>query len=172
MLIKLRQEGRIGAFRDMAQSLWTTMKTGGFSPILMERVLRFNGGLFESADALELTSPQLDLLIDASHKQWRGVEPAIFGTLLERALDENERHKLGAHFTPRAYVERLVLPTIVEPLREQWGNVQAAAVTLAKVSDLAGARKQVEDFLDVLCKTIVLDPACGTANFLTWRWST
>ena len=55
------------------------------------------------------------------------MEPAIFGTLLERALDPVERHKLGAHFTPRAYVERLVLPTIIEQLREQWSVVRTAA---------------------------------------------
>ena len=166
MLSRLREEGRITAFPDMAGSLWATMKTGGFSPILMQSVLRFNGGLFDQATALPLTDEQIGLLIDSGRKQWREVEPAIFGTLLERALDKNERHKLGAHFTPRAYVERLVLPTIVEPLREQWANVQAAAVTLAKGGQLPEARKQVSDFLDELCNTTILDPACGTANFL------
>ena len=166
MLSRLREEGRITAFPDMAGSLWATMKTGGFSPILMQSVLRFNGGLFEQATALPLTDEQIGLLIDSGRKQWREVEPAIFGTLLERALDKNERHKLGADFTPRAYVERLVLPTIVEPLREQWANVQAAAVTLAKGGQLPEARKQVSDFLDELCNTTILDPACGTANFL------
>ena len=166
MLSKLRDEGRTDVFPDMAGSLWATMKTGGFSPILLGKILRFNGSLFEQATALPLNDDQLGLLIDAGQKQWREVEPAIFGTLLERALDKNERHKLGAHFTPRAYVERLVLPTIVEPLREQWANVQAAAVTLAKGDDLPGARKVISEFLDTLCNTIILDPACGTANFL------
>ena len=166
MLSRLREEGRITAFPDMAGSLWATMKTGGFSPILMQSVLRFNGGLFDQATALPLTDEQIGLLIDSGRKQWREVEPAIFGTLLERALDKNERHKLGAHFTPRAYVERLVLPTIVEPLREQWANVQAAAITLAKGGQLPEARKHVSEFLDELCNTTILDPACGTANFL------
>ncbi len=166
MLSRLRDEGRTDVFPEMAGSLWTTMKTGGFSPILLGKILRFNGSLFEQATALPLNDDQLGLLIDAGQKQWREVEPAIFGTLLERALDKNERHKLGAHFTPRAYVERLVLPTIVEPLREQWVNVQAAAVTLAKGDDLPGARKVISEFLETLCTTIILDPACGTANFL------
>ncbi len=166
MLSRLRDEGRTAVFPEMAGSLWTTMKTGGFSPILLGPILRFNGSLFEQATALPLTDGQLGLLIDAGRKQWREVEPAIFGTLLERALDENERHKLGAHFTPRAYVERLVLPTIVEPLRAQWADVQAAAVTLAKGDDLPGARKIISGFLETLCNTIILDPACGTANFL------
>jgi hypothetical protein len=166
MLSDLRKNGRTDAFPDMASSLWTTMKTGGFSPILLGKILRFNGSLFEQATALPLTEEQLGLLIDAGEKQWREVEPANFGTLLERALDKYERHKLGAHFTPRAYVERLVLPTIVEPLREQWVNVQATAVTLAKGDDLPGARKVIREFLETLCDTIILDPACGTANFL------
>jgi hypothetical protein len=166
MLSRLREEGRTAVFPEVAGSLWTTMKTGGFSPIVLGPILRFNGSLFELATALPLTDEQLGLLIDAGQKQWREVEPAIFGTLLERALDKNERHKLGAHFTPRAYVERLVLPTIVEPLREQWANVQAAAVTLANGGDLPGARKQIGEFLETLCNTIILDPACGTANFL------
>jgi hypothetical protein len=166
MLSDLRKKGRTDAFPDMASSLWTTMKTGGFSPILLGKILRFNGSLFEQATALPLTEEQLGLLIDAGEKQWREVEPAIFGTLLERALDKNERHKLGAHFTPRAYVERLVLPTIVEPLREQWVNVQAAALTLEKGDDLPGARKVIREFLETLCDTIILDLACGSANFL------
>ena len=68
----------------------------------------FNGGLFEDATALPLTADQLQLLIEAAEADWRDVEPAIFGTLLVRALDTVERHQLGAHFTPRAYVERLV----------------------------------------------------------------
>ncbi len=144
MLNSLREQARAAAFPEMAGSLWSTMKTGGFSPILVQSVLRFNGTLFEQATALPLTDEPLQLLIDAGEKKWGEVEPAIFGTLLERALDKNERHKLGAHFTPRAYVERLVLPTIVEPLRGQWVDVQAAAVTLAKNGDLPAARKQVE----------------------------
>ena len=69
-------------------------------------------------------------LLRAARANWTEVEPAIFGTLLERALDPTERHALGAHYTPRAYVERLVLPTVVEPLRADWANAQAAAIVL------------------------------------------
>jgi hypothetical protein len=90
-------------------------------------VLRFNGDLFESVEALPVTAQQLDLLIEAAKADWRDVEPAIFGTLLERALNPGERHRLGAHYTPRAYVERLAMPTIVEPLRDDWKVAQAAA---------------------------------------------
>ena len=72
--------------------------------------------------SLLLNQEQIDQLIVAAKSNWREVEPAIFGTLLERALDPAERHALGAHYTPRAYVERLVLPTVVEPLRADWAN--------------------------------------------------
>ena len=73
-----------------------------FSPVLMQDLKRFNGGLFEDADALPLNTMQLGLLIVAAEADWKQVEPAIFGTLLERALDKRQRHKLGAHYTPRA----------------------------------------------------------------------
>jgi restriction-modification enzyme MmeI-like protein len=164
LLESLRDRAEI--FPKMVRSLWNNMNEGGFSPILQEDLLRFNGGLFESADALPLTKAQLELLIEASRADWHDVEPAIFGTLLERALDPVERHKLGAHYTPRAYVERLVMPTIIEPLREEWEATQAAAVTLAKAGKLDSAAAEVRAFHHRLCQTRALDPACGTGNFL------
>lgn len=81
--------------------LWDTMKTGGFSPVLRAKVLRINGALFAERTVPPLTREQVDLLREASRADWRSVEPAIFGVLLERALDPRERHALGAHFTPR-----------------------------------------------------------------------
>ena len=150
----------------MLQSLWETMNTGGFSPALSCDLKRFNGGLFREATALPLSEAQLELLIQASSYNWREVEPAIFGTLLERALDTRQRHKLGAHYTPRAYVERLVNPTVIEPLRAEWRDIQAAAVTLAGQDKLDDARRTVRDFHQRLCEMRVLDPACGSGNFL------
>lgn len=145
------------------KGLWETMNTGGFSQALMIDLMRFNGGLFKDADALPLSEVQLSLLIDAAEKDWREVEPAIFGTLLERALDKRQRHKLGAHYTPRAYVERLVVPTIMDPLRSDWRDVQAAAVTLATQGREDEARDAVRAFHASLCEIRVLDPACGSA---------
>lgn len=160
------RRGKVETFPDMIRSLWTAMDRGEFSPILERKVLRFNGQLFADPTALPLTEAQLELLIEAAKADWKAVEPAIFGTLLERALDPIERHKLGAHYTPRAYVERLVIPTIVEPLREEWSAVQTAAVTLAKASKLDEAREEIQGFLKRLCSVTVLDPACGSGNFL------
>ena len=89
--------------RPMVESLWRTMDTGGFSPILRDHVLRFNGGLFESVEALPLNRQQFMVLRLAAAAEWKeNVEPARFGTLLERALDYRERHSLGSHYTPRA----------------------------------------------------------------------
>ncbi|HZI20615.1 MAG TPA: DNA methyltransferase [Pyrinomonadaceae bacterium] len=158
--------GSAGKFPAMVSSLWETMNAGGFSPILRETLPRFNGGLFESVEALPVTEEQLGLLAEAGRLDWRDVEPAIFGTLLERALDPRERHTLGAHYTPRAYVERLVMPAVIEPLREEWEATLVAAVKLHDDGRDAEAAATVKEFHRRLCRVRVLDPACGTGNFL------
>ncbi|WP_343036101.1 class I SAM-dependent DNA methyltransferase, partial [Aromatoleum toluvorans] len=153
-------------FAPMLEHLWQNMNVGGFSPILRGNVLRFNGGLFAEATAIPLDRDQLDLLLKASEADWRYVEPAIFGTLLERALDSRERHKLGAHYTPRAYVERLVLPTVIEPLRSEWKEVQTAALAFEQQGKHKDAVAEIRAFHRHLCEVRVLDPACGSGNFL------
>ncbi|HBX37865.1 MAG TPA: SAM-dependent methyltransferase [Pseudohongiella sp.] len=154
------------AFPHAVQALWETMNSGGYSERLMQTVRCFNGGLFRGIDPIPLNVQQIQLLIDASKADWRFVEPAIFGTLLERALDPRERHKLGAHYTPRAYVERLVIPTLIEPLREQWGDIRGAAETFLRQGKTEKALQEIKAFHYRLCETRVLDPACGSANFL------
>lgn len=153
-------------FHRQLESLWRTMNSGGFSESLDAEILKFNGGLFANATAIELNTEQIELLIQAAKADWRYVEPAIFGTLLERALNPRERHKLGAHYTPRAYVERLVLPTIIEPLRAEWAEVQAAALTYRQQRKTKEAVAEIRKFHHQLCQTRVLDPACGSGNFL------
>jgi hypothetical protein len=165
---------------QMLKALWQGMDVGGFNAAIAQDVLRFNGKLFKGATVdgyvLPLNQSQIDGLLRAARANWQEVEPAIFGTLLERALDPTERHALGAHYTPRAYVERLVLPTVVEPLRADWAHAQAAAVLLAREADeldgkkraakLEEARAEVRRLHHQLCTTRVLDPACGSGNFL------
>ncbi len=196
-------------FPVLVSALWKEMATGThYSALLFKEIAHFNGGLFEDTSALPLSPAQLEMLTDAAATDWSGVEPSIFGTLLVRALDPRERHKLGAEFTPRSYVERLIRPTIIGPLREEWDAVRIAAATLqeeadqmeaqadeleaqAKVKLAAGtgtaakqlgteaaklrkdaakndatALAQVIAFHHRLCGLTVLDPACGTANFL------
>jgi len=165
--------GLLGALMDKpsgfvptTEELWSKMNTGGFCIALHEEVIHFNGGLFKDAKALPLNRHQLIMLQEASKANWRDVEPAIFGTLVEQALDPQVRHTLGAHFTPRAYVERLVLPTVIEPLREEWRGVQAAAALLLGQNKVREAWDVVKAFHRRLTQVVILDPACGTGNFL------
>ncbi|SDW61250.1 class I SAM-dependent DNA methyltransferase [Thiocapsa roseopersicina] len=161
-----RLKAKPESFCPQLRSLWQTMNAGGFSPALDAEVLRFNGGLFADSGVIALTARQIELLLHAACADWRSVEPAIFGTLLERALDPRERHKLGAHYTPRAYVERLVLPTVIEPLRAEWAEVQAAALAYRQKRKIKEAVAEIRAFLHQLSRTRVLDPACGSGNFL------
>lgn len=147
-------------------ALWAAMDAGDFSPALGVPLRKFNGYLFKDRTAIPLDVEELEVLIQAAEHRWTEVEPAIFGTLLERALNPKERAKLGAHYTPRAYVERLVGPTIIEPLRADWAGVRVAASELIDQGKADEARRTVETFHTRLAQTRVLDPACGTGNFL------
>nr|WP_287088788.1 DNA methyltransferase [Mesorhizobium sp.] len=146
--------------------LWLHMDRGDYSPGIGERLLRFNGKLFKNAVSLPLTKDEIRRLRDASDADWRDLEPAIFGTLFEQALDPIERKRLGAHYTPRTYVERVVDATIIEPLTEDWVGHQSAAERAIRNGSTAAAIHEVEDFLRHLASVRVLDPACGTGNFL------
>ncbi len=159
------------AFLPLVSNLWATMDTGGFSIALEETVPRFNGGLFRhgahgGVEPLPVDRTELRWLLEAASKDWAEVEPAIFGTLLENALDAKERGRLGAQFTPRAFVERLVLPTVMEPLREEWDGVRGAAEGAMRAGDTLAAAAFVRAFHARLCNVEVLDPACGSGNFL------
>jgi hypothetical protein len=154
-------------FKPDIEELWQKMNEGG---VLWGKgkIWRFNGGLFDHPAAIDLNRFQLHALREAAESNWAHVDPSIFGTLLERALDPKERHRLGAHYTPRAYVERLVRPTIEEPLRKEWETVRASVRTLV-ADNVAGekeALRLLDTFLDRLAHVRILDPACGTGNFL------
>ena len=146
--------------------LWQVMDEGGYAPHLNAVVKRFNGSLFRKRKALALEKENIRQLYAAAARDWRDVEPAIFGTLLERALDKRERSRLGAHFTPRAYVERLIVATVIEPLRADWTEALTRAYVLEGEGKHQAALQAVKDFHHQLCATRVLDPACGTGNFL------
>ena len=156
-------------FERHVVAFWQAMDQGGtFGDA---DLLRFNGGLFHAPSALPLTGAQLEELLRAAKRNWSAVEPSIFGTLLERALDERKRAELGAHFTPRAYIERLVIPTVIEPLREDWKIVLAQVRRLTRADvpsnkDKAAAVAALREFHRKLCGLRVLDPACGSGNFL------
>jgi hypothetical protein len=153
-------------FHHGARDLFRSMNKGGYCLAVRQEVRRFNGGLFRHEVAVEINAAELDALIAAARLDWRHVEPAIFGALLEQALDPGERAELGAHYTPRAYVEALVRATVMEPLRRDWEAIEGLAIGDREAGDLRGARQRVRAFHRTLCETRVLDPACGTGNFL------
>lgn len=156
---------RPDAFVPWIEDLWHSMDRGGEANVLRCAVRRFNGGLFHTAAALPLNREEIGELLAAAKRDWRDVEPAIFGTLLEQALDPVQRRRLGAHYTPRAYVERLVTATVMEPLRDDWAQV-LSAVEAERPDNPRAAVQRVRDFHRRLATTRVLDPACGTGNFL------
>ncbi|MDO7849163.1 class I SAM-dependent DNA methyltransferase, partial [Hymenobacter sp. M29] len=170
MLREHANDQRLAQLPKALENLWAVMDTGGYAPTLYADVRRFNGKLFHHATALPLNADQLELLREAAKADWTQVEPAIFGTLLERALDPRERHSLGAHYTPRRYVERLVLPTVMEPLRREWAAAQAASAQRLETGKgkkaVAEARAELLRFLHRLTSVRILDPACGSGNFL------
>jgi hypothetical protein len=144
--------GGASAF-DLLGDLFRWMNTkGGAKGGRYKGVRYFNGGLFAIVDPVDLTEEELDLLALAATENWSKVQPAIFGTLFEGSMDKEERHALGAHFTTEADIQKIVLPTIVRP----WRQRIAAAKTL---EGLLGLRTELERFC-------VLDPACGSGNFL------
>ncbi len=112
----------------------------------------FNGGLFAQIDPVELQPVEIGLLIEAAKEDWSKVQPVIFGTLFEGSLGKEKRHALGAHFTYESDIQKIVRPTIVRP----WEERIAAAKTA----------KELRHLLAQLRAFRVLDPACGSCNFL------
>ncbi|VXB05046.1 DNA methyltransferase [Brevundimonas sp. G8] len=158
------------SFAPLLQDLWRKMDAPEYADRFFSgfktHLRYFNGGLFHDARAFPMGREEIGELLAASRHDWRYVEPAIFGTLVEQALDTTERRKLGAHYTPRAYVERLVEVTVMEPLRGDWADAQLKAGDARERGDLKEAVSIIRAFHHHLCNTRVLDPACGTGNFL------
>lgn len=152
--------------KPVVGQLWEAMDRGGFAHSIEAFVRQFNSRFFKSTRVLPLGREEIGELRRAAEHDWRDVEPAIFGTLLEQALDPDERRRLGAHDTPRAYVERLVVATVIEPLREDWAQTLSTAERQKAEKRTEDAIRTVKGFHDRLCAVRILNPACGTGNFL------
>ena len=115
-------------FRDPADfdqavgNLFRQMSGGGMFGAA--RIAHFNGDLFTDADTVELSGPALQRLVEATNRNWRNIEPSIFGTLFERALDASKRAHLGAHYTSAQDIMLVVEPVVMAPLRREWEAVQ------------------------------------------------
>ena len=155
--------------------LFGRMRSGGAFGVA--EIPWFNGQLFDQAAALEVTEPEVGVLILAANQDWASVEPAIFGTLFERSLDPDKRAQIGAHFTSRQDIMLVVEPVVMAPLRREWnetqGNVEkqlerrrkAKAKTTREKADRA-IGKLLDEYLSRLSSIRILDPACGSGNFL------
>jgi type II restriction/modification system DNA methylase subunit YeeA len=118
----------------------------------------------------------MSVLHSAAALDWSQVEPAIFGTLFERSLDPGKRSQLGAHYTSREDILLIVEPVVIEPLQRRWAEVKAEATALAeaakvaKKNEYAKLREALQDklfaWIEELSAVRVLDPACGSGNFL------
>lgn len=156
--------------------LFETMREGGDFGI--DEIPHFNGGLFTDISVPELQPADIKAIADASTLDWSSIEPAIFGTLFERSLDPGKRAQLGAHYTGRADIERVVEAVIEQPLRRRWDAVREEAMkhhdrwqnatqrSSARTRNYKALQECLLTFKEELRTITVLDPACGSGNFL------
>lgn len=173
-------ESRPEEFAALARTLFGAMATGG--QVGFEHVEWFNGGLFENDRSLALDRAQIGMVAEAARLDWSEIDPSILGTLFERGLDPGKRAQLGAHYTDRDKVMRIVEPVIVRPWLDEWEETKSGIEgALAGDAPLEGGRRRkargrksgrkkaeelLQGFLKRLRSFTVLDPACGSGNFL------
>jgi hypothetical protein len=159
---------------NMLRSLFSTMHKGGsFGP----HVIEWFNGLFRSGEAIPLEPEDIGQLLSVARLDWRGIEPSIFGTLFERGLDPDKRSQIGAHYTDADSIKLLVEPVVMAPLRRAWETERAeiekllvrhnaARVPASATKARREAQRRFNAFLFKLAEFRVLDPACGSGNFL------
>jgi type II restriction/modification system DNA methylase subunit YeeA len=164
----------------LLKQLFQAMSTGG--ELGVDAIAHFNGGLFADAEVIPLLPPEIAQLIRANERDWSNVEPSIFGTLFERTLDPAKRSQIGAHYTSKEDILTLLEPVLMAPLRREWAEVRNDCDKLwtdfqqarrangkgkksaAKLRD--AFEKRLVGFGDRIAEVKVLDPACGSGNFL------
>ena len=161
------------AFRRYLSELFRAMKDGG--SFLMREVPQFNGGLFDDTYVPSLIANQVAMFERVNNLDWADIEPSIFGTLFERVIDESKRKQLGTHYTSREDIELIVEPVLMRPLRSKWEETKSRA---RPYLDWNSQQEEDQDFLrerlhgilsqfqERLSDVKVLDPACGSGNFL------
>ena len=173
MLEQARQ--RPDEFAALAKDLFGAMSAGG--RVGFETVDWFNGGLFDDDVALPLTRPEIETTLEAANLDWSEVDPSILGTLFERGLDPDKRAQLGAHYTDRDKIMRIIEPVVVRPWLVEWSRTKSDIAVGLKRADAAKSRaastrqrgraeQLLRVFLERLRNFTVLDPACGSGNFL------
>jgi hypothetical protein len=151
-------------------TLFESMRTGDLFGV--HDIARFNGGLFKNIDVPKLDIMNVTELRNAADKNWSAIDVSIFGTLFERGLDPGKRSQLGAHYTDPATIMRIVEPVLQRPLLQIWEQLVPVIRVLLTKSARKGdkhykaAQVKFIDWLDQLKNYRVLDPACGSGNFL------
>ena len=162
-------------FADLAGDLFRVMSSGG--RIGFETVDWFNGGLFDDDTALPLEKADIETVLAASNLDWSEIDPSILGTLFERGLDPDKRTQLGAHYTDRDKIMLIVEPVVIRPWLSEWAaekaeiaakleQAEAAKSPAARTKRRNDAERRYRTFLNRLRRFTVLDPACGSGNFL------
>jgi hypothetical protein len=165
-------------FVAYTEQLFKAMADGG--DVLFKEIPYFDGAMFENVRVEELSLEALAALERASRLNWESVEPVIFGTLFERSLDPSKRAQLGAHYTSREDIQLIVQPVLMRPLEREWERIQGEAAPLRQKYEEAvvnGTRGQItrlgnqllelrDGMLEQIRSVTVLDPACGSGNFL------
>ena len=163
------------AFVHMASALFSAMASGGM--VGFEPVAYFNGGLFEDDATLPLGKAEIETVLQVASLDWSEIDPSILGTLFERGLDPEKRAQLGVHYTDREKIMTIIEPVLIRPWLAEWETVKAEMSTTVEQAAVAKTkglqtrqRKKAEQllskFLERLRKFTVLDPACGSGNFL------
>lgn len=162
------------ASKRRLSQLFAQMKAGG--EFGLDNILHFNGGLFDDDEALPLDPDSLDILREIARQDWSSIDPTIFGTLFERFLDPDKRAQIGAHYTDPEKIMMIVEPVILRPLTAEWEACKAELVNILSRNRnkdgtpgrvaLARAETRLDTFMRRLDEVRVLDPACGSGNFL------
>ncbi len=153
------------AFVPTVTSLWRDMYAGGRGESSGRRLRRFgDDDFFRNARALPLDREQIAVLRQAAECQWYHVDPVVMSSLVEATLSDDKR--LGAFYTHPAYADKVVVPTVIEPLRARWAEAVETVQGLVAAGDFQAAREAVREFHRSLTEVKVLDPNCGSANFL------
>jgi len=171
-------------FVENARTLFRAMATKG-GKVGFTSIDWFNGGLFADDRVLPVSVEDIDALLSASRRDWSQIDPSILGTLFERGLDPDKRSLLGAHYTDRDKIMMIVKPVIIDPLEVEWTDAVAKMTALIERAPkqtkdkllrgaqlakrtrvLAAAEAIHNEFIERLARFRVLDPACGSGNFL------
>lgn len=152
-------------FSETLEELFSKMATGG--RFGKDKIKHFNGHLFEEATVFQLNEKEIGALATAAEADWQFIQPSIMGTLFERALESAQRSQIGAHYTSEEDILTLVEPVLMAPLHREWSGIKRdLAKAFARGEGSTTDRARLLAFQKKIAIVTVLDPACGSGNFL------